>query len=153
MSTAPARTPAGDALTDIIMRTFALNGAFLRASEHIARPAGLTPTRWQVLGAVLHDPLTVSGIARAMGITRQSVQRTADVLVEEGLAEYLPNPAHQRAKLVRPSETGWAAIREMTAAQHVFTNRVSAHFAEEELRQTLEVMNRLVAVLDSDERA
>ncbi|MFC4604306.1 MarR family winged helix-turn-helix transcriptional regulator [Rhodococcus kronopolitis] len=134
------------------MRTFALNGAFLRASEHIAPPAGPTPTRWQVLGAVLHDPLTVSGIARAMGITRQSVQRTADVLVDERLAEHLPNPAYQRATLVRPTESQRAAIRQMTAAQHTFTNRISAHFTEEELARTPQVMNRLVAVLDSDER-
>ena len=34
-----------------------------------------------MLGAVLSEPLPVSGIARSMGITRQSVQRIADLLV------------------------------------------------------------------------
>lgn len=145
------RTPSGDVLTDIIMRTFHLNGAFLYAAEHIARPAGLTAAWWQVLGAVLHEPLPVSGIAREMGMTRQSVQRTADILVDKGLAEYLPNPAHQRAKLMRPSESGWAAIRAIGAAQHAFANRISERFSEEELLQTLAVMNRLSEVLSANE--
>ncbi|CAM5572547.1 hypothetical protein STANM309S_01878 [Streptomyces tanashiensis] len=46
-----------------------------------------------------------------MGITRQSVQRVADLLVREGLAAYAPNPAHRRAKLLTPTEAGRAAVR------------------------------------------
>jgi hypothetical protein len=34
-----------------------------------------------------------------MGLTRQSVQRTADLLEADGLVSYAENPAHQRAKL------------------------------------------------------
>jgi DNA-binding MarR family transcriptional regulator len=45
-----------------------------------------------------------------MGLTRQSVQRVADLLVQRELAEYLPNPAHARAKLLAPTDTGRAAI-------------------------------------------
>lgn len=52
---------------------------------------------------MLREPLPVIGIAREIGITRQNVQRTADILVEQGLAEYGPNPAHRRAKLLRPT--------------------------------------------------
>ncbi|HET9966975.1 MAG TPA: helix-turn-helix domain-containing protein, partial [Streptosporangiaceae bacterium] len=77
--------------------SFKLNGQFLAIAEELARPAGLTAAWWQVLGAVLREPLTVAGIAREMGITRQSVQRIADILADRGLAEYLPNPAHRRA--------------------------------------------------------
>ena len=36
-------------------------------------------------------------IGRQMGVSRQGVQRVADLLVERGLAEYQPNPAHRRA--------------------------------------------------------
>src|SRR5690606_23251823 len=84
---------------------------FLAVAEELARPAGLTAARWQVLGAVLTEPLTVSGIARAMGITRQSVQRIADLLVDQGLAEYRTNPAHRRAKLLAPTAAGRARDR------------------------------------------
>jgi DNA-binding MarR family transcriptional regulator len=142
--TAPARTEAGDVLTDIVMRAFRLNGQLLAAAEHMARPAGLTAAWWQVLGAVLREPVTVAGIARAMGLTRQSVQRIADLLVERGLAEFVPNPAHRRAKLLRPTAAGWAAIDAIRPAQHAWANRVSEGLDAAQLRQTLEVLDRLI---------
>jgi DNA-binding MarR family transcriptional regulator len=144
------RTPAGDVLTDIVFRTFRLNGQFLAAAETMARPAGLTAAWWQVLGAVLREPLPVSGIAREMGLARQSVQRIADVLVDKGLAEYLPNPAHKRAKLLRPAEAGWEAIRRLGVSQPAWANRISAAVGERELRQALRTLEKLVAVLAED---
>jgi DNA-binding MarR family transcriptional regulator len=144
------RTPAGDVLTDIVIRTFRLNGQLLAAAETMARPAGLTAAWWQVLGAVLREPLPVSGIARDMGLARQSVQRIADLLVDKGLAEYLPNPAHRRAKLVRPTEAGWAAIDRLRDSQHAFANRIAAAVGEKDLRHTLAVMEKLIAALAAD---
>ena len=60
--------------------------------------------------------MSVSDIARAMGLTRQSVQRIADLLVDRGLAAYTDNPAHRRAKLVGPTESGFAAVRTIDPA-------------------------------------
>ena len=140
-----SRTESGDVLTDVVMRTFRLYGAFLDAAEVMTKPVGLTAAWWQVLGAVLREPLSVSGIAREMGLARQSVQRIADLLVDKGLAEYLPNPAHQRAKLVRPTEEGYAAIARLREAQHEWANRVSAQVSLEDLRTTLATMTALVA--------
>ena len=144
------RTPAGDVLTDLVLRTFRLNGQLLAAAETMAKPAGLTAAWWQVLGAVLRQPQPVSGIARDMGLTRQSVQRIADLLVDGGLAEYLPNPAHRRAKLLQPTDAGWAAIDAIRPRQHAFANRISAAIGERDLRHALEVMDRLVTVLTED---
>ena len=137
-------------LTDIVLRTFRLNGQLLAAAETMARPAGLTAAWWQVLGAVLRGPLPVSGIAREMGLTRQSVQRIADLLVAKGLAEYLPNPAHRRAKLLAPSEAGWAAIGRLRESQHAFANRISAAAGERDLRAALAVLDKLVTQLAMD---
>ncbi|MEU7525623.1 MarR family transcriptional regulator [Saccharothrix sp. NPDC042600] len=137
-------------LTDVIMRTFRLYGAFLDAAEVMTKPVGLTAAWWQVLGAVLKDPLPVSGIAREMSLTRQSVQRIADLLVEKGLAEYLPNPAHRRAKLFRPTAAGYKAIESLRAAQHNFTNRVSAQVDLDDLKTTLKVMTQLIKAVDDN---
>jgi DNA-binding MarR family transcriptional regulator len=145
-----ARSPAGDALTDLVIRTFRLNGLFLAAAEHMARPAGLTAARWQVLGAVLREPLTVSDAARAMGLTRQSVQRLADALVEDGMAEYVDNPRHRRARLLRPTQAGWDAIAVIRPLQHAFTHQVTEQIGAEELRQAVAVMDRLIAKLEGD---
>ena len=145
-----ARSPAGDALTDLVIRTFRLNGLFLAAAEHMARPARLTAARWQVLGAVLREPLTVSDAARAMGLTRQSVQRLADALVADGMAEYVDNPRHRRAKLLRPTQAGWNAIDAIRPLQHAFTHRVTEQIPADELRQAVAVMDRLIEKLEDD---
>ena len=131
------------ALTDIVLRTFELNGLFLSASERLAKPAGLTPARWQILGAVLAEPLTVSAIARGMGLARQSVQRIADALVEDGLARTLDNPAHRRARLLEPTEEGWARIAVLHETQPLWTRRVAEGIDGEQLRGALAVMDRI----------
>jgi DNA-binding MarR family transcriptional regulator len=145
-----ARSPAGDALTELVLRTFRLNGLFLAVAEHMARPAGLTAARWQVLGAVLREPLTVSGAARAMGLTRQSVQRLADALVADGMAEYVDNPRHRRARLLQPTRAGWDAIDVIRPLQHAFTHQVTEGMDADELRQTVALMDRLIAKLEND---
>ncbi|WP_327430394.1 MarR family winged helix-turn-helix transcriptional regulator [Streptomyces sp. NBC_01236] len=130
------------------LAAFRLNGQFLSVAEELAKPAGLTAAWWQVLGAVLGEPLPVSGIARVMGITRQSVQRIADLLVEKGLAEYLPNPAHRRAKLLSPTDEGRAAIARIGPGHAAFADRLAQALGEAGLAETVRVLERLSGVLD-----
>ncbi len=108
-------TSEQELLSAAALTAFRLNGRFLDLAERLAGPAGLTAAWWQVLGAVLTAPLPVSAIARDMGITRQAVQRTADLLVDRGLLTYRDNPAHRRAKLVAPTAEGRAAVAAMDA--------------------------------------
>ncbi|AMW11924.1 MarR family transcriptional regulator [Streptomyces qaidamensis] len=137
-----------DLLSRSALGVFRLNGQFLAVAEELARPAGLTAAWWQVLGAVLGEPLPVSGIARAMGITRQSVQRIADLLVERGLAEYRPNPAHRRAKLLAPTAQGRAAIARIDPGHAAFADRLAEEFGETELAEAARVLERLSKVLE-----
>ncbi|MET9833837.1 MarR family transcriptional regulator [Streptomyces sp. NPDC006385] len=137
-----------DLLSRSALGVFRLNGQFLGVAEELARPSGLTAAWWQVLGAVLGEPLPVSGIARAMGITRQSVQRIADLLVTKGLAEYRPNPAHRRAKLLAPTEEGRAAVSRIDPGHAAFADRLAEAFGEAELADAVRVLERLSKVLD-----
>ncbi|WP_040784557.1 MarR family winged helix-turn-helix transcriptional regulator [Nocardia pneumoniae] len=129
--------------------SFRLNGQFLALAEELARPAGLTAAWWQVLGAVLYTPLPVAGIAREMGITRQSVQRIADLLVDKGLAEYRPNPAHRRAKLVAVTDAGRAAVGRINPQHAVMAKRLAAELGPEQLALTAEVLTKLSAAMDA----
>jgi len=141
-----------EVLTEVVLRTFRLNGLFLHKADELARPAGLTAASWQVLGAVLPGPLTVAGIAREMGLARQSVQRTADLLVERGLVEYRPNPAHARARLVVPTAAGWAAIDTLRDGTVAWARSVADRIGDDDLRQVLTTMERLVELI-GDERS
>lgn len=138
----------GELMARAALATFRLNGQFLALADNLARPAGLTAAWWQVLGAVLHEPLPVAGIARVMGITRQSVQRIADLLVAKGLAEYRPNPAHSRAKLLAPTPEGLAAVERIIPDQRAFATRLAAQLGAAELGRALAAMEKLSKALD-----
>lgn len=141
-------TPEQELLTRAALAAFRLNGQFLGVAEGLAGPAGLTAARWQVLGAVLREPLPVAGIARAMGITRQAVQRSADVLVDQGLAEYRPNPAHRRAKLLAPTEAGYAAVRRISPGHAAFSAAL-VQAVGPGVVEVVEALERLSAALDT----
>jgi DNA-binding MarR family transcriptional regulator len=113
-----------------------------------ARPAGLTAAWWQVLGAVLGESLPVAGIAREMGLARQSVQRVADILVARGLAEYRDNPAHRRAKLLAPTSEGRAAISRIGPAHAAAASRLAAVLGEEALAGAVTTLRALSAALE-----
>lgn len=138
-----------DLLSRTALGVFRLNGQFLAVSDELARPAGLTAAWWQVLGAVLREPQPVAGIARDMGITRQSVQRIADLLVERGLAAYEPNPAHRRAKLLRPTDEGRAAIAKIDPGHADLAARLAEALGEDRFAETAKALERLSKALDS----
>lgn len=140
---------AQELLSGAALTVFRLNGQFLAVAEELARPAGLTAARWQVLGAVLTEPRSVAGIARVMGITRQSVQRNADLLVADGLAQYVPNPAHRRAKLLRPTDEGFAAVRRIDPAHAAVAEELAEELGRDELERAVETLTRLSAALDN----
>lgn len=146
----PATGAAQEGLSRAALTAFRLNGQFLAVAERLARPAGLTAAWWQVLGAVLPGPLPVAGVARAMGITRQSVQRIADLLVEHGLAEYRPNPAHRRAKLLAVTDEGRRAVRRIDPGHAEFARALrQAMGGQGELDAAVAALERLSAALET----
>ena len=132
-----ARTEAGQLLTDVVLTTFRLNGRLLEVAQEFAAAGEITAAWWQVLGGVLDEPRTVAEIGRRMGMTRQGVQRVADLLVERGLADYRPNPAHRRAKLLACTEAGHWAIRRIALSQRPWADRIAAPVGAAELVENL----------------
>jgi DNA-binding MarR family transcriptional regulator len=147
----PPATGAGEALTELILTTFRLNGRLMDVAQGMAAEGGITAAWWQVLGGVLDHPRSVAEIGRLMGMTRQGVQRVADLLVARNLAEYRPNPAHQRAKLLACTEAGYWAIRRIGLVQRPFADRIGAEVGADELRAALKTMRHLVDVLEADQ--
>jgi DNA-binding MarR family transcriptional regulator len=67
--------------------------------------------------------------------------------VQRGLAEYRPNPAHRRAKLLACTEAGYWAIRRIALVTRPWAEEVGQELGEAELRQALETMRRVLALL------
>lgn len=112
---------------DSFMRAVAsLNRSLLAVGDLIAGAGGQTRARSECLQQISAEPRTVAGIAARLNMTRQSVQRVADLLVADGLAGYEDNPRHRRAKLLVPTGAGHRALDEMREAHERWVRRAAA---------------------------
>jgi DNA-binding MarR family transcriptional regulator len=148
LSAVTALSPGGQAFSELLVEVFRVNGLLLAAGDDLARPAGLTSARWQVLGVVDHGPVTVAQVARVMGLTRQSVQQTADALVRDGLVALVPNPAHRRARLLTLTPTGRTALRYVEEQQSGWANAIAERLPHSELRACLGALRDLGDLLE-----
>lgn len=134
-----AHTPSGAALMELTRHVQQLASLLAEAEDRLAAPSGQTGARAAVLACADPQPQTVAAVARRLGLTRQSVQRTADLLVADELAEYRPNPEHRRAKLLGLTPAGQRTLTAIEAAQAAWANRLAAdldeHLDERELRR------------------
>jgi DNA-binding MarR family transcriptional regulator len=144
-------TPEAAALTELILEVFRVNGDLLAEGDRIAGQHGQSSARWQVLGAIVEQVRTVPGIAREMGLTRQSVQRTVDVLESEGIVEYLDNPAHRRSRLVAMTPRGRDIYRKILARQVQWSNGLAEEMGtgQQDIRRALVLLRGLRAQLEA----
>ena len=130
--------------TQLILETFRFNGRLLAAGDQLTKELGLTSALWQVLGTIDEEPLPVAQIARNMGLTRQSVRRTAYVLKNKGFVEFHDNPNHQRAKLVKLTKQGRSVLEQVTRLQIDWSDRVSKGIDEKKLKAAIQTINDLL---------
>jgi DNA-binding MarR family transcriptional regulator len=138
------RTPVGDAFSELVVQVFRLNGLLAAAGDSLAQPAGQTSARWRILAAVQDEPSTVAQIARRWGLARQSVQRVADVLVDEGYCAYEENPGHRRAQLLRITPRGRRALRTIQEQQRAWADALGEEIGEADLRRANAILARAI---------
>ena len=139
------RTPAGDALTKLMLDLFRLNGLAVTAGDRLVAGLGLTSARWQILGAMAYveRPQPVAWLARDMGANRQNVQRIINDLHKEGLVAFAANPHHRRAQLVVLTDKGKEAFDTAMRLQAPWINSLS----EGLLVKDLQTMHRVITAL------
>jgi DNA-binding MarR family transcriptional regulator len=139
-------------LTDLILETFRLNGALLTAGDGMIADLGLTSARWQVLGAMdlSPSPLPVAHIARNMGLSRQAVQRLVNEMAMQDLVRFIPNPHHQRAKLVLMTAKGRTVFDAAMDRQRPWANHLATGLSSEDVSTALRVLQSLRNKLQSE---
>lgn len=107
---------------------------------------GLTHARWKVIGAIAlsNSGLTVPGIARVLGQSRQAVQRITDVMVQDGILEYTANPKHKRSALVTLSDKGKDVYNMLREVQDPWAIENTEDVPVEELESALRLVHRLI---------
>jgi DNA-binding MarR family transcriptional regulator len=141
-----------DAVTELILEVFRLNGRLIAAGDALVAPIGLTSARWQVLGAValVDAPATVSNLARAMGLARQSVQRIVNELVDAGVLLLADNPNHKRARQVAFTPRGQAMYAAAAARQGPWARALSGHLDLTAIEQAIGLLRAVRAQLEAD---
>jgi DNA-binding MarR family transcriptional regulator len=152
----PPRRPSrptlrGLALTELVLSLFRAHAALLATGDDLVATFGLSSARWQVLGAIAlaEAPIPVPAIARAMGLTRQGVQKQVDLLRREGLVELEDNPAHRASPLVALTRTGRGAYARADGVWRVRAEELAALFSPGEVKTA----HKVLALLDTSLRA
>ncbi|MGC4028381.1 MAG: MarR family transcriptional regulator [Steroidobacteraceae bacterium] len=148
---AEQRTPKGEALNDLILTLFRVNGRLNKAGDALCSDLDLTSARWQVLGAITDQPRTVAQIARQYELTRQGVLWVVQAMVKDGLVELVRNPDHRRAKLVRQTSLGFALYEEISRRQRYWVSELAVPFSATELKAAADLLRRFAEVIVADE--
>lgn len=139
------RTPAGDALTNLVLDLFRLDSLLLTAGDRLVAPLGLTSARWQVVGAIVaaERPQPVAWLARDLGGNRQNVQRIINDLHKEDLVAFEVNPHHRRAQLVVLTEKGRHTFEAAMELQAPWINALSDGLSVKDIRTVHRVIRDL----------
>ncbi len=150
--TGKRHSPRGEALTDLVLAVFRLNGRLLTAGDRLVSDLGLTSARWQVLGAIALAPnlQPVAWLARSMGLNRQGVQRIVNEMRQDGLVELRPNPHHRRAHLVALTKRGEDAFASAGRLQAPWANALARGIGPEEFTKTRRLLATLCERLDQE---
>jgi DNA-binding MarR family transcriptional regulator len=70
-------------------------------------------------------------------------------MVEKGFAEYLPNPARRRAKLLALTAAGRSAIARITPGHRAFAGRLARQLGPAEFERALHALEQLSAALEA----
>jgi len=108
---------------DTLLALFQLHGQVLQAADIMSADLELSGARWQVMQVVAKQPLTVSQVARRLGLQRQSVQRTVDHLRADGIVELTHNVDHARAGLVTLTRRGHEALMALQQRRQAWLRR------------------------------
>jgi DNA-binding MarR family transcriptional regulator len=136
--------PKADHLARLIADVFEAAGAFRARGDELAAAVGQTQARWQVLSVLSEGEWTVATAARRLGVTRQNVQRIADLLVADGLASYELNPRHHGSPLVRLTPDGRQALEVITAASLAWRRDAVDGISDEHLTIARPVLRALM---------
>lgn len=149
------RTPAGEAVTDLILDLFRLNNRLLTSGDRLVSGLGLTSARWQILGAIVgaERPEPVAWLARNLGANRQNVQRIVNDLKRGGIVTFQANPHHRRAQLVMLTDKGRQTFDAAMSLQAPWINALSDGLVVRDIEATHRVLTALRSTLERNDEA
>ncbi|WP_281268588.1 MarR family winged helix-turn-helix transcriptional regulator [Deinococcus yavapaiensis] len=121
----------------------------MQAGETITKSIGQSSARWQVLGSV-HEPQTVADIARHLGLARQSVQRVADALEDEGLVVSSPHPTDKRTKFLSLTPQGRNVLSAIYSRQVLWSQRLLQRLDTDQVALVTSMLNSIGDIIHAE---
>lgn len=122
-----------------------------RAVARVNRAAGqplIRPAHTKLLPHIDFAGTRLGDIARRIGITKQAVGQLVAELGEMGVVELLPDPKDRRAKLVRFTSKGTAAIRHGLDVLRAIEAELGARIGEGQMRTLHRTLLALLPALE-----
>lgn len=117
------------------------------------RGTGITNARWQMLSELfaLEKRVTVSKLARHMGLTRQAVQRVADDMASDGLVEFIKNPGDARAMHLLLTEAGRVTYHDALEREWQWTNVIAEDFDAEQITRAVSLLEDITQKMQAED--
>ena len=129
---------------------FAAQSAVLRHGDTANASIGQSSARWRVLRAIDDGHTSVAAAARFMGSSRQSVQRLADDLLDEGLLEVAGQGDDRRVKLLRLTTEGQRVHDALEVNFDGWAARLLTRIRAEDLAAVSQGLEEITSIVDAD---
>ena len=130
-----------------------MNATVQKSGTRLMKGTGITNTRWQLLSELfaLEQRVTVSELARHMGLTRQAIQRLADDMASDGLVEFVKNPGDARAMHLLLTEVGTATYYEAQECEWQWTNAIAQDFDAAQIANAVALLEAITQKMHTDD--
>lgn len=137
------------ALEELIDEVRLLFHALVRSGDRL-HAADAVPTGQRAVLEFLarNGPATVPDIARRRRVTRQHIQALVNPLVERGLVEPRPNPAHRRSPLMCLTPDGERTFRRMQQREARVLGRVEGLVGDARLKRAAATLRSVRGALE-----
>jgi DNA-binding MarR family transcriptional regulator len=138
------RTQAGQAIEELIVEIVATFFLLRAQGMRIGVVSSSGEGYWSVLRLLnIKGSQTVPQLARYRYVPRQSVQKLANEMLNDGVIEFLNNPAHKRSKLLRLTPKGEAVFQEMSDRIATLAETLAEQQDTDQLQNAANIMKQL----------
>jgi DNA-binding MarR family transcriptional regulator len=147
------KTPASNALTDLIRTVLRMHTTVQKSGTRLMQGTGITNARWQMLSELcaFEKRVTVSELARHMGLTRQAIQRLADDMSNDGLIKFVENPGDARAMHLLLTKAGRASYNEALEREWQWANAIAEDFDAQQITHAVALLEAITQKMQPED--
>jgi len=114
-----------------------------RAIDTLHEGSGVSAGQRAILEALEKGAGTVPEMARQRSVSRQHIQLLTNELLDKGLVESLPNPAHKKSPLIQKTSRGAKVFAQLRSDENGLLERLAGPLEVSRVAIAQEVLARL----------